>query len=164
MSLTTILAKIRGLGCRRVEVTGGEPLIQPATCELLRRLCDSGHEVLLETNGSVNISGVDARAIKIIDIKCPASGEADTTRWDNLDCLIRGDEIKFVIADRADYKYARAAVERHDLTRRAMVSFSPVAERLEPAELAAWILADRLEVRLGLQLHKILWPEKTRGV
>jgi len=164
MSLSTVLARVGGLGCRRVEVTGGEPLIQPSTCELLRRLCDGGYEVLLETNGSVDISGVDARVIKVIDVKCPSSGEADTTRWENLDNLIRGDEIKFVIADRKDYEYALSAVQARDLPRRAMVSFSPVTGRLASDELAAWILADRIDVRLNLQLHKIIWPEKVRGV
>ena len=164
MSVDEILAAVAALACRRVEVTGGEPLIQPAAVELLRRLCDAGYETLLETNGSQDISQVDGRVVRIVDFKCPSSGQDHANLWQNAEHLTCRDEVKFVIADRRDYDFACRAVREHGLTARCPVIFSPVHGRLEPAELAAWMLADRLDVRLGLQLHKIIWPGKDRGV
>jgi len=164
MSLADVLARVEAFGCELVEVTGGEPLTQPAALELLSRLADAGYETLLETNGSIDISPVDARVIRIVDFKCPSSGQAERNLWTNADRLTGRDEVKFVIADRADYDFARRAVGERELAARCAVIFSPVHDRLAPAELAEWILADGLPVRLGMQLHKIIWPDRTRGV
>jgi len=164
MSVAEVMETVAGLQCKLVEVTGGEPLIQDAAPELLRALCDAGYETLLETNGSVDISSADPRTVKILDIKCPASGESKSIHWENLGQLIRGDEVKFVIADRRDYDFARTVCKEHDLPGQFAVTFSPVSERLAAAELARWILEDKLHVRLGLQLHKIIWPGQYRGV
>ena len=163
-TLEDILQQVDRLGCRRVEVTGGEPLIQPGTPELLRELCDRGYETLLETNGSIDVSGMDPRVIRIVDFKCPSSGQSEHNRWENVEHLSPGDEVKFVIADRADYDFARAALVDRGLVGRCTVLLGPVAGRLPPATLAEWMLTDGLDVRLNLQLHKILWPEKDRGV
>jgi len=159
-----VVAEVRGYGCPLVEVTGGEPLLQPAVHPLMRRLCDEGFEVLLETGGGLDIAPVDPRVRRIVDVKCPGSGEAANNRWANLDALRAGDEVKFVIADAADYAWAREVVARHALAARCPVHFSPVWGRLSPEQLSAWILADRLPVRLGLQLHKIVWGAEARGV
>ncbi len=164
MAVDDVLAEVAELAVPRVEVTGGEPLIQPAAFELLRRLCDAGFETLLETNGSQDISAVDPRVVRVVDLKCPSSGHADANRWANVPHLTARDEVKFVLADRADYDFARAAVAEHALAARCAVVFQPVHGRLAPATLAEWILADRLDVRLGIQLHKLLWPGRERGV
>ena len=164
MAVDDVLAEVAELAVPRVEVTGGEPLIQPAAFELLRRLCDAGFETLLETNGSQDISAVDPRVVRVVDLKCPSSGHADANRWANVPHLTARDEVKFVLADRADYDFARAAVAEHTLGKRCAVVFQPVHGRLAPATLAEWILADRLDVRLGIQLHKLLWPGRERGV
>lgn len=154
-----ILAEVEGLGCPLVEVTGGEPLLQAETPELLRRLCDTGRTVLLETGGHLDVSGVDPRVVRVVDVKCPGSGESHRNRWENLDLLGRRDELKFVIADRRDYEWAREVVRSRDLGRGATVLFSPVWRIQDPAELAGWILEDLLPVRLQLQVHKVLWGE-----
>jgi len=164
MSVADVLARVGELGCPLVEVTGGEPLAQPHATLLLRALCDAGYETLLETNGSLDVRGVDGRVVRIVDFKCPSSGQADRNLWANVDCLRPGDEVKFVVADRADYDFARQAVERHRLAEQCTVLLSPVLDRLAPAELAGWILTDGLGVRLSLQLHRILWPDAQRGV
>ena len=164
MSLDAILALVAELGCPRVEVTGGEPLLQAAAPELMRRLCDAGYETLLETNGSLDISQVDRRVARIVDFKCPSSGQAHANLWENASCLTGRDEVKFVIGDRGDYEFARQAVSQRKLTDKCPVIFSPVHGGLAPAELAEWMLADRLDVRLGLQLHKIIWPGRDHGV
>jgi 7-carboxy-7-deazaguanine synthase len=176
MSIEQILRHVADLDCPRVELTGGEPLQQAAAGELLAALCDAGYETLLETNGSSRLADVDPRVRKIVDVKCPASGEQASTRWENLAALDERDELKFVIADRGDYDYATAVLcgdvpspaeplgDTAGISSRVAVTFSPVAGQLDPAELAGWILADGLDVRLGLQLHKIIWPEKDRGV
>jgi len=163
-SVEEILAEVAGLGCPLVEVTGGEPLLQPAALPLLAALCDAGYEVLLETGGGLDIAPVDPRVRRIVDVKCPASGEAESNRWENLADLRPTDELKFVLADRADYEWAKGVVADRALAGRCPIHFSPVWESLPPGELAAWILADRLPVRLTLQQHKILWGAATRGV
>lgn len=162
-ALEDVLAEVGGHGCPLVEVTGGEPLLQPGCLTLLTALCDSGHEVLLETGGGLDISGVDPRVRRIVDVKCPGSGEAENNRLENLALLTPRDELKFVIADEADYRWARDLVRERRLESICPVHFSPVWSSCAPADLAAWILRDRLPVRLQLQLHKILWGE-TRGV
>jgi len=163
MSLKEVLRRVGRLGCRRAEVTGGEPLIQSATPALLRSLCEKGYETLLETNGSKDIAHLDPRVIRVVDFKCPASGQAEANRWANVEHLTPRDEVKFVIADQRDYRFAREAVETHELLSKAPVTFSPVHGVLSPSVLAEWILADSLDVRLGLQLHRIIWPGRDRG-
>jgi len=159
-----VLARVGEFNCRRVEVTGGEPLCQPAALELLRRLCDEGYETLLETNGSLDISPVDPRVARIVDFKCPSSTESDSIRWTNIEQLRGTDEAKFVIADRRDYEFARDAVRAHGVGGKCPVIFSPASGTAAPAKLAEWILADGLDVRLGMQLHKMIWPGRDRGV
>lgn len=164
MSLDEVLEEVESHGSRLVEVTGGEPLLQPGVHPLMERLCDRGFEVLLETGGGVDISTVDPRVRRIVDIKCPASGEAEANRWENLLHLTSRDEVKLVVADRTDYEWARDVVLGRRLAERCAVHLSPVHGSLEPNDLAEWILQDRLDVRLGLQIHKLLWGEQTRGV
>ena len=164
MSIDQVLARVEELACRLVAVTGGEPLLQPATPELLRRLCEAGHITLLETNGSLDVSPVDRRVVKIVDFKCPASGYQENNRWENLEQLTQDDEVKFVIADREDYDFARQAVATRNITELCAVILAPVHGRLNPADLAEWILADGLDVRLSVQLHRIIWPDRDRGV
>jgi 7-carboxy-7-deazaguanine synthase len=164
MGLEDVLGRVGELGCRRVEVTGGEPLTQPLCLELLRRLCDEGYQTLLETNGSLDISTVDPRVARIVDFKCPSSGQEGHNLWSNVASLTGRDEVKFVLADRNDYDFATRAVREQKLAGRCEVIFSPVWGRLAPVELARWILADGLDARLGLQLHKIIWPDRQRGV
>ncbi|MCD6365465.1 MAG: radical SAM protein [Planctomycetes bacterium] len=143
ISIEDIFARIEELACKRVEVTGGEPLIQPGALELLQKFCDAGYETLLETNGSLDISAVDERVVRIVDLKCPSSGEESKNRPQNIPLLTRRDEVKFVLAGRADYEFAVRAVKEYSLIGRCgAVIFSPVRLRLEPAELAGWILAD----------------------
>jgi 7-carboxy-7-deazaguanine synthase len=164
MTIDAIGAAVAQFGCPLVEVTGGEPLAQEAAGALLTALCDAGYEVLLETSGAYDIAPINSRVVRIMDIKCPSSGAAGAMLWSNLERLRASDEVKFVVADRDDYDYARAIIDRHDLAARCAVLVGPVAGRLEAAELAAWICADRLDVRLNMQLHKILWPHRERGV
>ena len=164
MTLSKVLARVKEFGCRLVEVTGGEPLIQPTALQLLRQLCEAGYETLLETNGSLDISAVDRRVVRIVDFKCPSSGESRRNLWANVNHLTGRDEVKFVLADRADYEFARQAIGAHRLCRICPVIFSPAFGHLEPATLAEWILDDNLDVRLGLQLHRIIYPNADRGV
>ncbi len=164
LTLDEILARVREFACPTVEVTGGEPLLQPAVFPLLARLADEYPIVLLETSGAVSLAAVDPRVVRIMDVKCPGSGESDHNHWPNLDLLTPRDEVKFVLLDRADYDWAREIVRRYDLPRRCVVLFSPVHGQLPPVALVRWVLADRLDVRIGLQLHKLIWPPETRGV
>ena len=164
MSLEEVLSQVAEFGCPLVEVTGGEPLLQPGCLPLLSALCDAGYEVLLETGGGLDIAPVDARVRRILDIKCPGSGESGNNRWENLSDLRATDEIKFVVAGRGDYDWASRVIAERGLVGVCPIHFSPVWESCLPAELASWILADRLPVRLTLQQHKILWGKDTRGV
>lgn len=160
-----VLDEVASYGCRLVEVTGGEPLLQPDVYPLLQGLIDAGHDVLVETGGHVSIGRVPPGVVRIMDVKCPGSGEAGRVHWDNLGLLGAHDEVKFVIGDRADYDYAKAVVARDRLSARvAAVLFSPVYGRLRAADLAAWVLADGLPVRLQLQVHKHIWEPAARGV
>lgn len=163
MSLDEVLGAVAGHGCNLVEITGGEPLAQERTPELVRRLLDMGYEVLVETNGTFAVDVLDTRAVAIMDVKCPSSGMHGRMDMGNLAKLRLRDELKFVIADRADFDYAASVVRTLPVKPRH-IHFSPVPGRLDPAELAAWILESRLPVRLGLQLHKIIWDPETRGV
>ncbi len=164
MGLDEVMEKVAAFGCPLVEVTGGEPLLQPGCLPLLTALADAGYEVLLETGGGLDIAPVDRRVRRILDIKCPGSGESAHNRRENLADLRATDEIKFVVADRADYDWAKGVLAERKLAEVCPIHFSPVWESCPPAELAAWILADRLPVRLTLQQHKILWGKDTRGV
>jgi 7-carboxy-7-deazaguanine synthase len=163
--IADVLADVESYGCRLVEVTGGEPLLQPDVYPLMQGLLDAGHDVLLETGGHLSVERVPTGVVRIMDVKCPGSGEAAKMRWDNLARLGALDEVKFVIGDRADYEYARTVMQRGDWASRvAAILFSPVHGQLPPAELAAWVLADRLPVRVQLQVHKYIWEPGTRGV
>jgi 7-carboxy-7-deazaguanine synthase len=164
MTLDQVLERVRSFDCPLVEVTGGEPLLQPAVHPLLVGLCDAGFEVLLETGGGLDIAPVDPRVRRILDVKCPGSGEAENNRWENLSDLRPTDEVKFVIADRADYDWAKRVIDERRLGGRCPLHLSPVHGRVELEALAGWILADRLPVRLSLQIHKYVWSPETRGV
>ncbi|MEW6259209.1 MAG: radical SAM protein [Thermodesulfobacteriota bacterium] len=165
LEIEEILERIRTFGCRRVEITGGEPLLQAETPELIRRLLDTGYTVLLETNGSMNINTVDPRCVRIVDIKCPSSGESGQIDWQNLDRLTKDDQLKFVLSDRTDFIFAVETLQRvPDRLPSEHVLFSPVWGLLSPAVLAQWILETGIDVRLHLQLHKWIWPEIERGV
>jgi 7-carboxy-7-deazaguanine synthase len=164
-SVDDVLAAVAAFGCPLVEVTGGEPLLQQDAHPLMDRLLAGGFTVLLETGGHHSIAQVPAAVVAIVDVKCPGSGEADKVDWDNMARLRRHDEVKFVIKDRGDYEFARQATERYHLaSRTAAVLFSPVHGVLEPRDLAAWVLADRLPVRVQLQVHKYIWGANVRGV
>lgn len=164
-SLDDVVADVEKYNCPLVEITGGEPLLQDDVYPLMRRLLDGGRTVMLETGGHRPISGVPREVVKIVDIKCPASGEADKTDWRNLDALAPHDEVKFVIQDRADYEFAVDVVCRNGLAGRcAAVLFSPVHDVLHPRTLGEWMLGDRVPARLQVQLHKYIWPPGTRGV
>ena len=165
MSVDQVIDDVRAFDCQVVEVTGGEPLLQPDVYPLMRELLDRGHTVMLETGGHRSIANVPPGVIRIVDVKCPGSGEADKNHWPNLDVLTPVDEVKFVIRDRADYEFARGVVARHGLVDRcAAVLLSPVHGVLAAKDLARWILEDRLAVRLQLQAHKYIWSPDTRGV
>jgi 7-carboxy-7-deazaguanine synthase len=165
MSIDDVLAEVERYGCPLVEVTGGEPLLQPDVYPLMTRLMESGKRVLLETGGHRSITQVPPGVERIMDVKCPGSGESGKNDWTNLAALTSTDQVKFVIKDRIDYEFARDIVTREDLPARvAAVLFSPVHGVLEPRLLAEWMLADRLPVRLQLQAHKFIWSPDTRGV
>lgn len=160
-----IVAEVSAIGCPLVEVTGGEPLLQEEVYPLMQALLDAGHRVLLETGGHRSTARVPPEVVTILDVKCPGSGESHRNDWTNLARLRPHDEVKFVVKDRADYDYAREVMERHALANHAAaVHFSPVHGVLPPAELAAWVLADRLPARVQLQVHKVIWSPDTRGV
>lgn len=156
----TLLARVAGHGATHVCVTGGEPLAQPNCRAFLERLCDAGYSVSLETSGAIDISGIDPRVSRVVDIKTPASGECHRNRWDNLDALTKSDQLKFVICDRADFDWAIDCVRERGLIDRCTVWFSPSWEQVEPAALAAWVLEAGVPVRLQLQLHKLLWGDE----
>jgi len=152
-----ILDQVAGFGAHYVTVTGGEPLAQPECLTLLTVLCDAGYRVSLETSGAIDIAPVDPRVVRVMDLKTPGSGECDKNLYGNIEYLGPRDQVKFVIADAADYRWSCEQLHRWDLAARCEVLFSPVAGELDPAQLADWILRDRLDVRFQLQLHKVLW-------
>lgn len=158
-SLAEIVQAVDRYPARYVTVTGGEPLAQRHCHVLLRELCDRGYAVSLETSGAIDVSRVDPRVMKVLDLKTPGSGESAKNRYQNLACLTAGDQIKFVICDRVDYDWARQQIREHRLADRCEVLISPSNGQLAAAELAAWILADGLPVRMQVQLHKILWGD-----
>lgn len=165
MSVDDVLEKVRAYDCEVVEITGGEPLLQRDVYPLMERLLAEGRMVMLETGGHRSVGSVPAGVHRIIDVKCPGSGESEKNCWENLDVLRPTDEVKFVIKDRGDYEYARQVVRARTLHEKcAAVLFSPVHGVMDNRELAEWILADRLPVRLQLQAHKYIWDPSTRGV
>jgi len=163
LSVDDVLARVQAYGCKLLEITGGEPLAQAEAFPLIERLCDEGYEVLIETSGSIDITPVDRRAKIILDIKCPGSGEVEKNRWANLDELRPHDELKFVIADRADYEWARTLILERQLDRWTVL-LSPVWGTMDMKALAEWMLADRLPARFQTQLHKHIWGADVHGV
>jgi len=164
-SVEDVVAEVERYRCPLVEVTGGEPLLQEDVYPLMEQLLERGHTVMIETGGHRSIARVPAGVLKIVDVKCPGSGESHRNHWENLDRLGERDEAKFVIKDRADYEYAKDVIARHDLAHKAgAILLSPVHGALDPRVLSEWILADGLPVRLQLQIHKIIWSPETRGV
>jgi 7-carboxy-7-deazaguanine synthase len=164
-SLAAILERVESFGTRLVEVTGGEPLLQKNVLPLMTELCDRGHQVLIETSGAHDISRVDARVHRIMDLKTPGSGEVHRNRLDNIAYLTQRDEVKFVIGSHEDYLWAKQMLEEHQLAERChCVLFSPVFNRIEPRQIVEWLLEDRLPVRFQLQLHKFIWAPETQGV
>lgn len=155
-----IVEEVQKYQVRHVCVTGGEPLAQKRCLNLLAALCDAGYEVALETSGAIDVSDVDPRVVKVMDLKAPGSGEHERNLWSNVAALTSRDQVKFVIADRADYDWARTVIAQHGIAQRSDVLFSPVYGILAPRDLAQWILADRLPVRMQIQLHKVLWGEE----
>ena len=164
MSVDQVLAQVERYGCSLVEITGGEPLLQAEATVLMQALVEKGYQVLLETGGSLPVEQVPEGVIRIVDVKCPGSGEEEQNRWENLEHLRPTDELKFVVKDRLDYEWAARLVRERDLARRCPVLFSPVHGVLDPGELARWVLEEGLLVRVQIQLHKILWPGVLRGV
>ena len=165
MSIGEVVDRVKGFGCGLVEITGGEPLLQKDVYPLMDRLLGEGLTVMLETGGHRSVEQVPGGVLRVIDVKCPGSGEAERNDWTNMDRLVATDEIKFVLQDRTDYEYAREVVGRHGLAGRVRaVLFSPVHGVLDPKQLAAWVLEDRLDVRVQLQVHKYIWDPQTRGV
>ena len=160
MSVEAVLAAVAQHETNHVCVTGGEPLAQKACLELLTQLCDSGYEVSLETSGALDISAVDDRVSRVMDLKTPCSGEAARNRYENIEFLTPFDQVKLVIADRDDYDWAVAVVEKYKLNERCTVLFSPAFGSIEPRQLAEWIIEDHLPVRFQMQLHKILWGDE----
>ncbi|WP_109124107.1 7-carboxy-7-deazaguanine synthase QueE [Dyella sp. C11] len=159
-NIDDIVAEVASHGAKHVCVTGGEPLAQKRCLILLQRLCDAGHDVSLETSGALDVSPVDPRVRKVMDLKAPDSGESKRNLWSNIEHLLPHDQVKVVIASRADYEWARDVVAEHRLVERCMVLFSPVHGAIKPRELAEWIIEDKLDVRFQLQLHKLLWNDE----
>ena len=166
IKIEEVMERVRAMGCRLAEVTGGDPLAQREAFELIKRLCDEGYEVLIETGGYFSTEKVDERAKIILDIKCPASGEEARNHWPNLERLRADrDEVKFVIANREDWEYARQVIKQHDLERRAhSVLISPVWGEVDLQELADWVSSSGMNIRLQLQMHKYIWGPEARGV
>lgn len=170
LTVEEILDRVLGFGTPLVEITGGEPLVHPGAFGLTTRLLDQGFTVLVETSGAVDVAPLDPRAHKIMDLKCPGSGEAERNLWSNLEHLTSRDEVKFVVRDREDYEWTRSVIQERGLDGKVSagklnaVLVSPVWGEMDPPELAHWILEDGLPVRLQLQVHKLLWGPDTRGV
>jgi len=163
MGFAEIISDIKKYNCNLVEVTGGEPLLQKEVLPFMKLLCDEGFDVLLETAGHMDISGVDKRVGRVMDVKCPSSGESGKMRYENMGLLTSRDQVKFVIGDRTDYLFAKEKIREYNLSAICPVLFSPVFG-IKLLDLASWILDDNLPVRMQLQMHKYIWPPETRGV
>ena len=164
MSIDEILQKVESFGIHLVEITGGEPLMQDNVYTLMRSLIEKGYKVMLETGGSISLERVPKDVIKIMDLKCPGSGEQEKNNLDNLKLLTTHDEVKFVILDKKDYEWSRDIIKKYKINETAHILLSPVFDKLELKEMVKWILEDRLPVRLQTQLHKIIWDKNTIGV
>ena len=164
MSVAEVVAAVDGYGLRLVEVTGGEPLLQESVYPLMAGFLSKGYKVLLETSGSMPINDVPEDVVKIMDLKCPGSGEESQNEYDNINRLSPNDEVKFVILDRKDYEWSRDILQKYSLDKKCQVLFSPVYDKLNIQDLALWILDDRLPVRMQTQLHKIIWGKDAIGV
>lgn len=164
MSIDSIVKKVDEYGCKLVEITGGEPLLQPNVHSLMKQLCDVGYDVMIETGGHRDISAIDTRVKRIMDIKCPGSLMEKRNRWENIETLTTQDEVKFVIADEIDYTWAKEIIQKYNLTARCTILISPVFGKIENRILAEWILRDHLQVQFQLQIHKYIWDPTTRGV
>ena len=162
MSLDEIIAEVEKYSCELVELTGGEPMLQHDIYELATRLADGGHTVLIETGGHRDISKLDPRVIRIMDLKCPASGECEKNLWSNLEHLQPEDEVKFVIADRGDYEWALKTIREHAIEDRAKILVSTAFGKIESSQVVTWMLEDKLRARFQLQLHKYVWPPEER--
>jgi len=160
LSFEQIFENVAQYQCKHVTVTGGEPLAQPDCLPLLTALCDQGYSVSLETSGAIDVSQVDKRVIKIIDLKTPSSGELDKNLYENLSYITPHDQIKFVIGDETDYQWSKKVMAEYDLTNKSQILFSPIYQSIEPRQLADWILQDQLPVRFQIQLHKYLWNDE----
>jgi 7-carboxy-7-deazaguanine synthase len=163
-SIGEIMEFVESYSCPMAGITGGEPLMQDDTPELAQALLEKSKTVLVETNGSLDIDILPKGVVRIVDVKCPDSGHSKNMLWENMDRLVRTDEVKFVLQSRQDYDWSKSIVEEYELLRRCMVLFSPAFGALAPKSLAEWILHDNLPIRLNLQLHKYIWPPDQRGV
>ncbi len=163
-TIDEIIEKVKSYKCRLVEITGGEPLIQKNVHALMTKLCDAGFQLLIETAGHMDISGIDERVHRIMDIKCPSSNESEKMRWENISCLTERDEVKFVIGDAADFDFAVDVIDKYKLDQICTVLFSPVFDKIEYEVLAKWVLDKKLPVRMQLQMHKFIWAPDKRGV
>ena len=163
-SLDEVIREVKKYGCNLVEVTGGEPLVQSESLDLMKKLCDEGFEVMLETGGSLPIETVDKRVKIILDLKCPSSKMMKKNLYENVEQLKPFDEVKFVIGNREDYEWSKEQVEKYELNKKCSVLFSVVFGQLEPVTLVNWILEDKLDVRYQLQVHKFIWQPDTKGV
>lgn len=163
-SVDEIIEEVKKYNCKLVEVTGGEPLMQDESCELMKKLCDEGFSVMLETAGNMPIKEVDKRVKIIMDLKCPSSGMMDKNLYENVDHLKKDDEVKFVIGNREDYDWMKDIISKYDLQNKCALLASVVFGKLEPLTLVNWILEDKLEVRFQLQMHKFIWHPETKGV
>jgi 7-carboxy-7-deazaguanine synthase len=164
MTVDEILERMRHFGVGMVEITGGEPLLQPNCGVLAGRLLDAGYKVLCETAGALPIDRLPPGVVRIMDLKCPSSGEVDANHWPNIDLLTKHDEVKFVIGTREDYEWTRNVILRYSLSGRCPVLLSPVFDKIEPVEIVKWIMDDKLPVRFQLQMHKYIWHPATLGV
>ncbi len=163
-SVDEIIRKVKDHNCNLVEITGGEPLFQKESFELMRKLCDEGFNVMLETSGSLPIQDVDKRVMIIMDLKCPSSGMMKKNLYENIDYIKLTDEIKFVIGTKEDYLWTKEIISKYDLTKKCTVLLSVVYGQLEPLTLVSWVLEDKLNVRFQLQMHKYIWHPETKGV
>jgi len=163
-SVDEIIEEVKKYNCKLIEVTGGEPLVQNESKELMKQLCDKGFEVLLETAGNMPIEDIDKRVKIIMDLKCPSSGMMKKNLYENTDHLKKTDEVKFVIGTREDYEWSRDILGKYNLNKKCIVLFSCVFDKLEPLTLVSWILEDKLDVRYQLQMHKYIWHPETKGV
>ena len=163
-NIEEIICEIRKYNCNLVEITGGEPLVQNESLEFMKKLCDEGFEVMIETGGSLPVKEIDKRVMIIMDLKCPSSKMMKKNLYENINFLKKSDEVKFVIGNRGDYNWSKEIIEKYGLIEKCSVLFSVVFGKLEPVQLVNWILEDRLNVRYQLQMHKIIWHPETKGV